>query len=257
MGTSGNIRGLSNSPLVYPSSTCPSPQSSPVHKGHCDPEREEIESLLQKQAICQIPVSTEGFYSNMFIVPKKNGGQSSRSETCHQSETSERICEIRAFQNGGATHSQGSLVTARLDGQSGPERYLFHGPNSPPNIATCFSSGWREGHTYQFKCLPFGLCTAPRVFTKILKPSVEMLRSLGIRLVIYMDDMLLMASSKQTLTEHVQLSIYLLENLGFIINSRKSILCPSQEIEFLGMLLNSSTMEIKLPGEKIKKPIIC
>ena len=28
------------------------------------------------------------------------------------------------------------------------------------------------------------------VFTKILKPSVEMLRSLGIQLVIYMDDML-------------------------------------------------------------------
>ena len=32
-----------------------------------------------------------------------------RSETCHQSETPERICEIRAFQNRGATHSQGSL----------------------------------------------------------------------------------------------------------------------------------------------------
>ena len=110
-----------------------------------------------------------------------------------------------------------------------------------------------EGKTYQFNCLPFGLCTAPRVFTKVLKPSVEMLRSLGIRLVIYMDDMLLMASSEQMLMEHIQLSMYLLENLGFIINSKKSILCPSQEIEFLGMLLNSITMEIKLPGEKIKK----
>ena len=55
--------------------------------------------------------------------------------------------------------------------------------------------------TYQFNCLPFGLCTAPssapRVFTKILKPAVEMLRSQGVRLVIYMDDMLLMAESKQ------------------------------------------------------------
>jgi len=29
---------------------------------------------------------------------------------------------------------------------------------------------------YQFNCLHFGLCIAPRVFTKILKPSIEMLR---------------------------------------------------------------------------------
>ena len=67
----------------------------------------------------------------------------------------------------------------------------------------------------------FGLCTAPRVFTKILKPAMEMLRSLGIRLVIYMDDMLLMAESKQKLMEHVHLTVFLLENLGFIINSKK------------------------------------
>ena len=78
-----------------------------------------------------------------------------------------------------------------------------------------------------------------------------MLRSIGIWLVIYMDNMLLMAYSKQRLSEHVQLSLFLLENLGFIINSKKSILCPFQE--FLGMLLNPMTTEIKLLGEKIKK----
>ena len=34
-----------------------------------------------------------------------------RSETCYQSETPEQICEIRAFQNGGTSYSQGSLET--------------------------------------------------------------------------------------------------------------------------------------------------
>jgi len=53
---------------------------------------------------------------------------------------------------------------------------------------------------------------SPRVFTKVLKSSVEMLRSLGIYLVIYMDDMLLMTSSKQELMNHVQMSLFLLEN---------------------------------------------
>ena len=46
--------------------------------------------------------------------------------------------------------------------------------------------------------------------------------------------------------------LILLENLGFIINSKKSLLFPIQEIEFLGMIVNSQTIEIKLPGQKIK-----
>ena len=208
--------------------------------------REDIQSLQQKQAMSG-PSLNEG----LLLQHVYSSQERWRSETCHQSETSEQICEIRAFQNGGATHSQGSPETERLDGQGGPERCLFHGPNSPPTSQPAPLQVEGKDILFQLPSLQF--CTAPRVFTKILKPCVEMLRSLGIRLVIYMDDMLLMASSKQTLTEHVQLTMYLLENLGFIINSKKSILSPSQEIEFLGMLLNSITMEIKLPGEKIKK----
>jgi len=55
-------------------------QQSPPGNPHMSTEdstilEEEIISLLQKQAICQIPASTEGFYSNMLTVPKKDGGQ--------------------------------------------------------------------------------------------------------------------------------------------------------------------------------------
>ena len=88
--------------------------------------------------------------------------------------------------------------------------------------------------SYQFNCLPFGLCTAPRVFTKTLKPAIELLRSMGIRMVIYVDDMLLMVNSKKSIQEHTYATLFLLENLGFIIYHKKSILDPSQEMEFLG-----------------------
>jgi len=44
---------------------------------------------------------------------------------------------------------------------------------------------------YEFQCLPFGLSSAPRVFTKLLKPVVGLLRHQGIRLVIFLDDILL------------------------------------------------------------------
>ena len=42
-----------------------------------------------------------------------------------------------------------------------------------------------QGTLYEFWCLPFDLLSAPRAFTKLLKPVATLLRSMGIRIVIY------------------------------------------------------------------------
>lgn len=44
---------------------------------------------------------------------------------------------------------------------------------------------------YEFNCLPFGLNTAPLVWTKIMKPVIEHLRSQGFVSTIFLDDLLL------------------------------------------------------------------
>ena len=75
-------------------------------------------------------------------------------------------------------------------------------------------------------------------------------RRLNIRLIIYLDDMLIMARSVQDLIFHRDTVIYLLQNLGFVLNL-KSVLEPSKKIEFLGMVLDSIKMEISLPQEKL------
>ena len=97
------------------------------------------------------------------------------------------------------------------------ERCVYHDPSS--------SSGYlrfqNQGKTYQFKCLPFGLSSAPLVFTKTLRPVVTLLRELGLRIVVYIDDVLVMAESEAQLKDHVQCLVYLLENLGYIINYKK------------------------------------
>ena len=95
----------------------------------------------------------------------------------------------------------------------------------------------------------FGLCTTPRMFTKILKPAIERLISMDIRLVVYMNNILIMATAVKMLREHTHTMLFLLENLGFIINSKKSLLTLTQEIEFLGMVVNSHAIDLKLPGE--------
>ena len=79
------------------------------------------------------------------------------------------------------------------------------------------------------------------------------LLEIGLRIIIYIDDILVMAESEALLKDHFTAVVYQLENLGFVINHSKSELAPTQEIEFLGFTVNSTKMEIRLPGEKIKK----
>src|SRR4029434_163953 len=42
-----------------------------------------------------------------------------------------------------------------------------------------------------------------------------------------------------------------LHRLGFVINKEKSVLCPSQTTHFLGMILHSTSMEVRLSQDRI------
>ena len=47
-----------------------------------------------------------------------------------------------------------------------------------------------EGRYYQYNCLPFGLSTAPWVFSKVIRELVMFWRSRGINILPYLDDFL-------------------------------------------------------------------
>jgi len=102
-----------------------------------------------------------------------------------------------------------------------------------------------KGKNYRFQSLPFGLAAAPRVFTKILCPLAAKMR-LGIRVIFYLDNILVLSQSKELLKSHM-------ESLGFKLNLKKCAWAPSQVIDFLGFLIDSTTMKLFLPEEKIDK----
>lgn len=104
--------------------------------------------------------------------------------------------------------------------------------------------------TYEFQCLPFGLCSAPLIFTKLMKPVATYLRKKGIMLVIYLDDLLCINKTFESCSHDVKIITDLLEKLGFVININKSDLVPSQLKTFLGFELNSTDMTLKLPLKK-------
>ena len=110
-----------------------------------------------------------------------------------------------------------------------------------------------QGKTYQFVSLPFGLTSAPRVFTKIMKPVVGLLRQMGIRLVIYLDDILIMHHSKEELLQVVPLICQLFKALGLVVILEKSQMVPKQEMEFLGFWVNSTSLQLALLAERMRK----
>ncbi len=92
-----------------------------------------------------------------------------------------------------------------------------------------------EGRAYKYKVLPFGLSLSPRVFTKVAEAALVPLREQGLRILNYLDNWLKLAQSQDQLSEHRDLVLSHLSQLG----CEKSKLSPMQRISFLGMELDS------------------
>lgn len=111
------------------------------------------------------------------------------------------------------------------------------------------------GKLYGFVCLPFGLSVAPYIYTKLMKPIMTYLRSLGYVSVNYLDDILVLGNSLEACEKNVQATCELLEKLGLIINLEKSKLLPSTRCKFLGLIYDSNKLTVELPSDKKEKVI--
>ena len=72
---------------------------------------------------------------------------------------------------------------------------------------------------------------------------VAYLRKNGLRLIIYLDDILIVASSLLAARSAVALTKKTLESLGFVISLEKSVEDPVQILEYLGISINTITMK--------------
>ena len=111
-----------------------------------------------------------------------------------------------------------------------------------------------EGVLYQYNVIPNGLKTGPRLFTKILKVPLSVLRQwLGMQIVGYLDDTLLVAKSYVMADQHGLEAAQLFTKLGFHINQKKSAVVPRQSVEYLGFTIDSTNMTVKLTDRKALK----
>ena len=96
-----------------------------------------------------------------------------------------------------------------------------------------------DNKPYEFCALPQGYRESPRLFTKILKPPLAVLRSYGFINSAYLDDIFMQANTFEDCEKNVLETITLLDKLGFTINVEKSIITPCKQLEFLGFIIDS------------------
>ena len=99
-----------------------------------------------------------------------------------------------------------------------------------------------DGQIYQFHALCFGLSTAPQVFMRVMAPVSAMLHRLGIHMLRYLDDWLVLASSREEVLRARDQVLALCDQLGITINLEKSCLIPSQTAMYLGMDIVSPSL---------------
>jgi len=184
----------------------------------------EVRELLKKGTIQEVNPSEQSFCSRLFLVPKKEGtyrpviNLSSLSQFVRNARFQMEI--LHCFKT---SLRRGDYMTS-IDLKDAYFPFPFRNPLKGFSV----SSG--SAKHFAFLCLPFGLWAAPRIFTKPLKPVAAFLRNQGYQIIVYLDDFLLLASFKDEAQHLTQMTLTLLQSVGFLKNSTKSTLSPTQTI---------------------------
>ena len=230
--------------LSEPSETTPPSTISMIQEETAIVDQ-EIQVMLKKGAIKLVqPNIKNQFLSSMFIVPKKDSGH---RPVINLKKLNKNIPYIHFKMEGLFLLKEMLLKGANVSKIDLKDAY-FSVPLNPKS-QKFVNFKWKD-LIYQFFCLCFGLGPAPRIFTKLLTVPISLMRELNVRLIIFLGDILQMAASVEELTLAGDTLIYLLQNLGFLINMKKSMFQPCQTIQFLSMEINSIDMTITLPQEK-------
>ncbi|KAN0045659.1 hypothetical protein ACTA71_006037 [Dictyostelium dimigraforme] len=148
---------------------------------------------------------------------------------CHRTSTSKPLFKTRFLLQNGRNKNLPSMLKkgyyiVKLDIKKAYLHVLVDA-----QFRDLFRFVWKGVH-YRWKTMPFGLSTAPRIFTILLRPVLRMLRDINVSVITYLNDLLIVAPTKEECLTNLKKTMDLLLKLGFKLNLEKSILEPTQSI---------------------------
>lgn len=199
----------------------------------------EISHLLEIQAIEQTGRDDSGeqegtgFYSILFLVPKSSGGWHGVLKLRHLN----LYISYRRFKMSSLWSILDCVRPGDLLQSIDLKEAYLHVPVHPGHRSYLrFTFANRH---YQYRAMPFGLSSAPRTFTKVLGAVIAVLRAVSVRLMAYLDDILILLSSIDQAHRDSWLVIHTLQHHGFTLNVEKSHLIPTTSILHLGTVIDS------------------
>ena len=103
--------------------------------------------------------------------------------------------------------------------------------------------------------LPFGARKSPAIFHHLTQAVRRMMNRRGFNnIIVYLDDFLIVANSKDECITAMNVLINLLRKLGFAINWSK-VAGPSKSIIFLGINFDSVNFQLTLPDNKVSETL--
>jgi len=201
-----------------------------------------MKELLTKGAITEVMGSTLGWYSLVFLVPKKSGAF---RPVFDLSSLNDHLV-IPKF------HMESALTIMRclrkgdwavsIDIKDAYLHVPIH-PQYQKYLHLAF-----QGKVYKFTVLPFGVATAPYVFTRIVGAMAEVIHRAGVRFHHYLDDWLIVADTPQQVIQAAEFVLKLAISLGWIPNWEKSMLTPTQSLVHVGIEYNLRLGLVSHPG---------
>ena len=189
--------------------------------------------MIQKNAIVQIDDFPLLCLSPIFVIPKKTGDL----RVILNLKKINVFMSGSTFPDGNTECNSTGIAPLRIGAVSLDlkDAYL-HVPIHPQSRRLL---GFRfQGKTYVYKVLPFGLKDSPWVFSRLVATVIAHLRLQGIRIFYYLDDWLIVAESQSVLQSHLRTTLQLVQNLGFIVNLKKSVFTPQKMPVYLGASLD-------------------
>ncbi|XP_041445392.1 uncharacterized protein LOC121402804 [Xenopus laevis] len=209
--------------------------------------QEYMDQLLETGAVEPVPREQRrrGFYSKLFLVKKSSGA----FRPVLDLRPLNQFIRCRKFKMESLTSIIAAIPPRAWLVNLDLKDAYFHVPVYGPH-RKYLRFVFQEQHV-QFTCLPFGLSTSPRTFSKVLVTVIALLRVKGVPAFHYLDDILLVSNSEEEAVKNRDKAIGILQLFGWVINWQKSHLVPTQKIIFLGASLDTLQGIVSLPDQKV------